>query len=255
MCTVILLHRPHAAWPLIFAANRDEMTGRPWLPPARHWPTRPQVVGGQDVQAGGTWLAMNDSGLIAGVLNRPGSLGPQDGKKSRGELPLLALEASTLDAAVARITSIDSRDYRSFNMVIAGTGGAVWLKSSGDLAEGAASVHGIPEGLHMLTAHDLDDLESPRIRRHLPRFRAAPVPDPAAGDWTGWIDRLADRSSETPGIENGAMTIGGSTGFATVSSSLIALANGGEPPIWMFAAGQPDKVSFEPVVSHTMDCV
>jgi hypothetical protein len=255
MCTVILLIRPAHAWPLLFAANRDEMIGRAWRSPARHWPDRPYIVGGLDEQAGGTWLAVNDSGLIAGVLNRPGSLGAEAGKKSRGELPLLALEAEDLDGAAARIAELDSRAYRSFNMVIAGRNGAVWLRATGAEPNGRATVYTVPQGLHMVTAHDLDDLESPRIRRHLPLFRAAPVPDPAAGAWSGWIERLADRSTETPGIESGAMTIGGSTGFGTVSSSLIALENTGQPPIWLFAAGQPDKVSFDRVVSHTMDCV
>ncbi|WP_255542830.1 NRDE family protein, partial [Azospirillum sp. INR13] len=44
MCSVILLRRPDATWPLVVAGNRDEMAGRPWLPPARHWSDRPNVV-------------------------------------------------------------------------------------------------------------------------------------------------------------------------------------------------------------------
>jgi Transport and Golgi organisation 2 len=255
MCTVVIMRRPEQAWPLIFAANRDEMNGRPWRAPARHWPDRPSIIGGLDEQAGGTWLALNDSGLVAAVLNRPASLGPEAGKKSRGELPLVALDAKDLDDAVARIAEIDARAYRSFNMVIAGRGGAYWLKANDEGADRRPSVHEVPEGLHMITAHDLDDPESPRIRRHLPLFRAAEMPEPAAGRWGAWIERLADRSTEEPGIESGAMTIGGSTGFGTVSSSLIALASADERPIWMFAAGQPDKVSFTPIETHTMDCV
>ena len=35
MCTVVLLIRPGHAWPLILAANRDELLDRPWDPPAR----------------------------------------------------------------------------------------------------------------------------------------------------------------------------------------------------------------------------
>ena len=96
MCTVIILRRPGHDWPLLLAANRDELIGRPWRAPARHWPDRPEIVGGLDEQAGGTWLAVNDSGLIAAILNRPGSLGPEAGKKSRGDLPLIALEATDL---------------------------------------------------------------------------------------------------------------------------------------------------------------
>jgi hypothetical protein len=239
----------------LLAANRDEMIGRPWRPPARHWPDRPGITGGLDEQAGGTWLAVNDSGLIAAILNRPGSLGPETGKKSRGELPLMALDATDLEAAVARIAALDAGAYRSFNMVIAGRAGAFWLRANGDEADGRAGVHRITPGLHMLTAHDLDDAASPRVRRHLPLFRAARVPEPASGQWSGWIERLADRSAESPGIEQGAMTIGGGSGFGTVSSALIALENRISAPIWMFAAGQPDKVSFDTVMTHTTDCV
>ena len=87
MCTVVLLRRPGHDWPLILAANRDEMTGRAWLPPARHWPDRAEAIAGQDVLAGGTWLGMNDWGVIAGILNRPGSLGPDGRTAARGPRP------------------------------------------------------------------------------------------------------------------------------------------------------------------------
>jgi len=88
MCTLVIHRRPKAAWPLILAANRDELDNRPWRTPARHWPDRPEVVAGQDVLAGGSWLGINDDGVIAAVLNRPGTLGPEAGKRSRGELVL-----------------------------------------------------------------------------------------------------------------------------------------------------------------------
>ena len=57
---------------MLIAANRDEMRGRPWSPPGRHWPQRPGIVAGQDREAGGTWLGANDAGVVAAVLNRVG---------------------------------------------------------------------------------------------------------------------------------------------------------------------------------------
>ena len=71
MCTAVILYRPGHPWPLVFAANRDEMASRPWLAPGRHWPDRPEVVAGLDREAGGSWLGINDDGVLAGVLNRP----------------------------------------------------------------------------------------------------------------------------------------------------------------------------------------
>ena len=123
--------------------RRDE---RPGLAPARvSLAARyPGIIGGLDELAGGTWLAANQSGLVAAMLNRPDSLGPEAGKKSRGELPLMALEADDLASAAERIAAIDGRVYRSFNMVIAGPDGALWIRFSGDEADGHPSVQAIP---------------------------------------------------------------------------------------------------------------
>jgi uncharacterized protein with NRDE domain len=55
MCTFILLLRPGTRWPVLVAANRDEMLDRIWAPPAAHWPDQPGIVGGLDRLAGGTW--------------------------------------------------------------------------------------------------------------------------------------------------------------------------------------------------------
>ena len=107
MCTVVFLRRPDHRWPLIVAANRDELASRPWRPPARHWPDRRHVTAGIDELAGGTWLGMNDDGLVAGVLNRKNSLGPDAQLRSRGELPLEALDHADAVAAAAALAHID----------------------------------------------------------------------------------------------------------------------------------------------------
>ena len=92
MCTVVVDRRPGADWPVVLAANRDERLSRPWRPPARHWDDRPDVIGGFDDAAGGSWIALNDDGVAAVVLNRRDSLGPEEGKRSRGELVLEAVD-------------------------------------------------------------------------------------------------------------------------------------------------------------------
>ncbi len=256
MCTVVILRRPGHHWPLLFAANRDEMADRPWLPPGRHWPDRPRVVAGKDKLAGGTWLALSDLGLIAGVLNRPGSLGPAPGMRSRGELPLEALEhASAADAAEA-LTHVEPRSYRSFNLVVADATDAFWVRSADDGPAGGA--HGsdrvaatpVPEGLSMITAHDMNDDASSRIRHYRALFQSAAVPNPETGDWRAWQKLLASRETDAGAGPEGAMTIVTSTGFGTVSSSLLALPKPGRrgvEPRFLFAAGRPDQVPFRAV--------
>jgi hypothetical protein len=99
----------------------------------------------------------------------------------------------------------------------------------------------------MITAHDRNDADSPRIRRYLPRFAAAAIPDPAAGDWGGWTELLAERR---PGQPREGMSVVTDTGYGTVSSALIALpALGSERrrPVFLFAAGRPGEAPYVPV--------
>ena len=123
---MITLQRPGHPWPLLLAANRDEQLDRPWDSPAQHWPGRPGVVAGRDRLGGGTWMGLNRVGLVAAVLNRPGSLGPAPGKRSRGELPLLALEHTQAASAASAVAQLEGAAYRSFNMVIADRN-SVWF--------------------------------------------------------------------------------------------------------------------------------
>ena len=119
MCTLVLLRRPGHQWPLILGANRDEMVGRPWQAPGRHWDDRPNVVAGLDELAGGSWLGVNDEGVVAAILNRVGTLGPAAGKRSRGELVLDALDYPDAAEAAEALAALDPEAHRPFNLVIA----------------------------------------------------------------------------------------------------------------------------------------
>ncbi len=250
MCTVVLLRRPKHPWPVILGANRDEMLGRPWKPPARHWPERADVVAGLDELAGGTWMGLNDSGVVACILNRHGSLGPAPGKRSRGELVLEALDHSDAAAAAAALTELAPEAYRPFNMVIADNRDAWWLAHVG--VRKPLRLEKVPDGLSMFTAFERNDPSDPRITAFRPRFEAAQAPNPDADDWAAWQGLLGttDPSGETRG-----MSFRMPSGFGTSSASLLALPSaeavfGPEKkrPRWLFAAGAPDSTPFLPVV-------
>ncbi len=250
MCTLVILLRPGHEWPLILAANRDEQAGRAWRAPGRHWADRPQVVAGMDELGEGSWLGMNDYGLVAGVMNRAGSLGPAPGKRSRGELVLEALDHAEARAAAEALADLNPAAYRPFNLFAGDVHGAFWLRNTGSRADDGVEVYPLPAGLSMLTAHDLNDPQSPRIRAYLPRFRAAPVPDPEAGDWDAWTALLASRLHDEREGPTAAMNVETDTGLRTLSSALIALpapGRAGVKPVWRFAPGPPHRTTFEPV--------
>lgn len=239
VCTVIISTTPGEAWPLLLAANRDERLDRPWELPGRYWPEYPSAVGPRDVPGGGTWLAISDSGVVAAVLNRVGSLGPAPGKRSRGELPLLAVAEATAEAAAHAVAATDADRYRSYNMIIADRDRAYYLCG---LGYGHPEITQLEPGLHMVATAGPDDMTIPRISRHLPRFQTAPRPVPP--DWGSWTTLLADRSLPA-GSE---LNIPPRSGFGTSNASLIGLpADRDTLANWMFAAGPPDRTPFESI--------
>jgi len=250
MCTVVVLRRPGHDWPLIVAANRDEKRDRPWAAPARHWPDRAYVTAGLDELAGGTWLGVNDHGLVAGVLNRSGSLGPAADRRSRGELPLEALDHAEACVAVKALKDIDPDAYRPFNLFVGDASDAFWICSVDENGNPGMRAEELPDGISMLTDADMNDPVAPRVRLYRPRFETAPRPEPDKGDWGWWQTLLADKEFEHGVGPKGAMNIEMPGGFGTVSSSLIAVPETITPDRktqWLFAAGAPDTAPFEPV--------
>ena len=220
MCTLVILRRPEHDWPVVIAANRDEMIDRPAKPPGRHWPDRAEIVAGLDLLGGGSWLGVNDWGVAAAVLNRHGSLGPAAGLRSRGELVLEALDhADAVDAAAA-LSDLDPAAYRSFNLIVADNRDAFWLRHTG---RGRIAARPVAEGLSLIAAGDLDDLATPRLALARPRFLAAPPPDPEREEWTAWQDLLGDDTVPPGAPADAALRFRTPRGFATMSSALIAL--------------------------------
>jgi uncharacterized protein with NRDE domain len=84
MCLIVVALGVAPRYPLVVAANRDEQHARPTRA-AAWWSDAPHVVGGRDLQAGGTWLAMDRRGRFAAVTNIRDPNRPI-GLRSRGSL-------------------------------------------------------------------------------------------------------------------------------------------------------------------------
>ncbi len=67
MCLITFSWQPGSRFPLRLAGNRDEFHARPTAP-LGHWGDKP-LLGGRDLEAGGTWLAANRQGMVAALTN------------------------------------------------------------------------------------------------------------------------------------------------------------------------------------------
>lgn len=102
MCLLVVASRMVPEWPLIVAANRDEQYARP-ADPVTVLRERPRTLGGRDRLAGGTWLALNEHGVVAGLTNQPMQRSPTG--RSRGAIPLRLTECADAGHAVAAFTA------------------------------------------------------------------------------------------------------------------------------------------------------
>ncbi|MDG2416369.1 MAG: NRDE family protein [Pelagibacterales bacterium] len=249
MCSIILLRQSDSEWPVIIGANRDEMSNRKSLPPSRHWDDRPYTFAGKDLEAGGTWLGINDYGVVCGIMNRINTLGTDPNKRSRGELVLDALDHADANESLSAIVEIEKNSYRGFNMLIADNTNAYWIKSSEDSE--VIEYFNIPDGLSMITAYDRNDIKSKRIKNYLSKFSIAETPDPSSDNWMDWEMLLGSTYSDDNDPLS-AMCVRTEMGFNTVSSCLIALP-GLQPnpvikkPKFKFSNGSPDNTKFEDI--------
>ena len=158
MCTLIV----RTGRPLTLMGVRDEYEDRPWEGPGEHWPEYPGVIGGRDLKAGGTWLAVNPAARrAAALLNGHGREAAQATRISRGDLALRAAYTGELPAG-------DLSRYDPFHLVLAGLAGIRLLSWDGD----RAAVSALPEGTSMVVNTGLDP-ESERVVAYLPRFAGA----------------------------------------------------------------------------------
>ena len=148
MCLLVFALRKHPRLPLIVAGNRDEFHARP-TKAAHWWPDKRDIVGGRDLQAGGTWLAVHRDGRFAAVTNYRDAHRERAGLRSRGHLITGFLDADA--GAGEYLRSIDGDAYAGFNLLVADR------ESAGYLSNRGAGLRELEAGIYGLSNATLDD--------------------------------------------------------------------------------------------------
>jgi uncharacterized protein with NRDE domain len=116
MCLIVVAVAASARYPLLVAANRDEQHARP-TQAAAWWSDAPHVLGGRDLSAGGTWLAVDHRGRFAAVTNIRDPQRPL-GLRSRGSLVADYLVGSKTAAQYAARVARDGPGFGAFNLLV-----------------------------------------------------------------------------------------------------------------------------------------
>ena len=111
MCTVSYFPTPKG---YILTSNRDENPGRETEPPRKnHLPDGSEVTYPRDVEKGGTWIAMDDGGRAACLLNGAFErhLRKTNYRMSRGLLIIEAFNAANFEEFTAEVNLLDIEPF------------------------------------------------------------------------------------------------------------------------------------------------
>jgi len=236
VCTVVTDFAPGEPMPLLLLGVRDELTGRPWQPPARHWPGSP-LAGGLDEQAGGTWLALHPGiPRVACILNTRGPQAPPGTRRSRGELPLrAAADGRQALHELAGQQPILAR-YDPFILVCADLSAVLALTWDGrravleDLQPGT---HVFTNAGHMYPPAGPEQVPDAKAAHFGPKFAARrPSGDPATTVKDAWGDWLTLADGDGLSVTDPAAIIArrelpDGRLWGSTSVSLVALGPGG----------------------------
>ncbi len=158
MCTILLGLGTDPRWPLVIAANRDEFLHRRSTAP-QVLSEAPRVVGGRDLEAGGTWMGVTPAGFFAGLTNQPHVPGPA-AERSRGEVVLEVLRRG--EAAHVWLMALPTAAFRPFNLVF---GTAAGLTVAYGRPDRPVWFEPVPPGFHVLPNDVLDSAHFPKVER------------------------------------------------------------------------------------------
>jgi uncharacterized protein with NRDE domain len=148
MCLLLFAYECHPRYRLILAANRDEYYDRPTAP-AGFWADAPDVLGGRDLECGGTWLGINTQGRVAAVSNYRDPQSKRRGAPSRGLLVSNFLRSKQPPEMYVEEILAQADRYNGFNLIFGNLGGLYYLSNRGARQK-------LSPGLFGLSNHLLD---------------------------------------------------------------------------------------------------
>lgn len=174
MCLIAVAWRLHPRYPLALIANRDEFHARP-AAPAAYDPQRPDIYGGRDLQAGGSWLLASTRGRMAAVTNVRVGLQGEAAPRSRGALVHGFVESAASSADFLDALAPIAAEHGRYNL-LAWDGTQLHFASN----HPHHTTHAVAPGLHAMS-NGAFDARWPKSG-HATRALAAWLNSPASQD-------------------------------------------------------------------------
>ena len=201
MCIVAFAWQVLDDTPLCLISNRDEFYQRPTVA-LQQWEHSP-IVAGQDLQSGGTWMGVTESGRWAIITNFRNSADQQTYPTSRGHLIQAFLESEQTPIRFAQALEQRQCDYAGFNLFIGDTNQAVYMSNRGEAPQVLAKgVYVVSNGLMTEHWEKTKHLRKRFTQEFLPMLQQATLTE-ADLDNTVW-DILEDQRKIIPELRGGS---------------------------------------------------
>lgn len=187
MCLLVLAWQAHPRYRLVVAANRDEYHDRPAAALAPWPPPDEAIIGGRDLRAQGTWLAVDRTGRFGAVTNFREPQRASPGAPSRGALIPQYLRSGQDPGAFLAPRAPTLGRYGGLNLLLADAH-SLWFATNRPDAQSWP----LPPGLHGLSNGHLDT-PWPKLVRVRQGF-AAWLEEPVRAGPAGLFALLADRT-------------------------------------------------------------
>jgi len=149
MCTIFLSYRTHPHYKLVLASNRDEFYKRPTAA-ADFWTENPNILAGQDLEKGGTWLGITKQGRIATLTNFRDLSNMKKNAESRGQLVSDFLETNITPKDYLIQIQKTSKLYNGFNLLVGDSNSLYYYSKYND------EITQVEPGIHGLSNHSLN---------------------------------------------------------------------------------------------------
>ena len=146
MCIVAFAWHVLDDMPLCLISNRDEFYYRPSA--VLHQWEASSIIAGQDLQSGGTWMGVTESGRWAIVTNFRNGRDKNQYSTSRGHLIQSFLESELAPIRFAQQLEQQQQDYAGFNLFVGDREQAVYMSNRGEAPQVLANgVYVVSNGL------------------------------------------------------------------------------------------------------------
>ncbi|MEE2640139.1 MAG: NRDE family protein [Planctomycetota bacterium] len=234
MSLLAVLYKLVPESPILIAFNREELVTQKVNKPTIQ-SGKPRVLASMDSSSGGTWLGVNQHGMMVGATTRKKFNLPMAPKSRESLCRDLLKAASARDAVNTAVEELHTNEYEGVNYIIADSESG-WVVHGGNEVEALE----LEQGLNIVSDRNVNDHRDERVAMARRLLTLQTLDSPVK--FLAVASKVLARAPSGPGRPSMVVKDGD---YGTISSTLVSLGIKPRDAIYQFANGSPDENKFE----------